>query len=312
MLWTIASFGRAFFIHLAALLVGLVFIKISFSINRQGDHGRLDVLSYNVRVFNNYTHLRNEQHESSKKMIGWSVGHKAQIKCFQEYYNSDKSTVFNVKNQLIEHGWKNIHSKIVLRDRSGAEFGLAIFSKFKMVNKGEIKGKSGEYLNSIYADILVDKDTVRIYNTHLQSMAINEENVVNTERLAQSYKDTGWRLRSGFVTRARQVNALMAHIELCPYPIILCGDLNEIPYSYAYFSLRGKLHNAFEKAGRGFGFTYNGKLFFLRIDNQFFSKEMEVRRFVTHRDVPYSDHFPLSASYHWSLVPPDRQVDHSP
>ena len=155
------------------------------------------------------------------------------------------------------------------------------------------------FLNSIYADVLSGKDTIRIYNTHLESMSINVENVVNTDRLAQSYKDTGYRLRSGFISRSQQINGLVKSIKQCGHKIILCGDLNELPYSYPYFSLRSVLDNSFEKAGNGFGFTFNGKLFFLRIDNQFFSKDINVHKFMTHRNVDYSDHFPLMASYSW-------------
>lgn len=187
----------------------------------------------------------------------------------------------------------------MLRDRAGAEFGIAIYSKLPIINTGEIRSESDEFLNSIFADVLSGEDTIRIYNTHLESMSINVENVVNTDRLAQSYKDTGYRLRSGFMSRSRQIEGLTKNIERCKYKVILCGDLNELPYSYPYFSLRGLLYNAFEKAGNGFGFTYNGKLFFLRIDNQFYSKDITIHNFMTHRNIDYSDHFPLIASYSW-------------
>lgn len=261
--------------------------------------GTFKVMSYNVRVFNNYSHLKNEDYISSKKMIGWSVENDADIKCFQEYYNNNKSDIFNVNKKLTKAGWKYNHRHIVSRDRMKAEFGIAIYSKFPIIYAGVIQSASGEFLNSIFADIVKNKDTVRVYNTHLESMSINEENVVNTDRLAQSYKDTSYRLRQGFISRAKQVNELVASIESCKNKIILCGDLNELPYSFPYFSLRGLLNNAFEKAGNGFGFTYNGKLSFLRIDNQFFSDGIEIHDFTVHRDVDYSDHFPLTASYAW-------------
>jgi len=106
-------------------------------------------------------------------------------------------------------------------------------------------------------------------------------------------------LRRGFISRAKQIKDLLSSIEECKYKLILCGDLNELPYSYTYFALRNLLDNAFEKAGNGFGFTYNGKLFFLRIDNQFFSKEISIHKFMTHRNVDFSDHFPLTATYSW-------------
>ncbi|HEX8532431.1 MAG TPA: endonuclease/exonuclease/phosphatase family protein, partial [Cytophagales bacterium] len=83
-----------------------------------------------------------------------------------------------------------------------------------------------------------------------------------------------------------------------PHKVILCGDFNDIPYSYTYQRMRRQLRNAFEDAGSGFGFTLNDdKLFFLRIDNQFYDKALNVHDFQTHRDVTYSDHFPISATY---------------
>ncbi len=295
----IPGLKKAFFIHLVFLVVGLAFIKVTYSISSNNNKGKLKVLSYNVRVFNNYAHLRNENYVSSKKMIAWSVEHDADIKCFQEYYNSDKSPVFNVNGQLRRGGWKHYHRKIVHTDRSGAEFGLAIYSKFPIVGQGEMVSEHGVFLNSIFADILLGEDTVRIYNTHLESMSIDLEDVVNTDRLANSYKDTGYRLKNGFISRAIQVKQLVKSIKECPHKVILCGDLNEVPYSYVYFTLRRIMHNAFEKAGNGFGFTYNGRLFFLRIDNQFFSTSMKTHNFTVHRNVDYSDHFPLTASYSW-------------
>jgi len=290
---------KAFFIHLAVIIIGFAFVKVTYTVSANDHDGKLKVMSYNVRVFNNYQNLQNKNHASSKNMIKWAVENDAQIKCFQEYYNKDNSEIFNVKNRLSDAGWKFNHRKIVLRDRSNAEFGITIYCKYPIVHKGEIKDAEDNFMNSIFADVLIDNDTIRIYNTHLESMSINEENVVNTEKLAESYKDTGYRLRRGFTSRSKQVKALVKHIKNCPYKMILCGDLNELPYSYPYFSLRNHLHNAFEKAGNGFGFTYNGKLFFLRIDNQFFSDELEIHEFFTHRNVKYSDHFPLTASYSW-------------
>jgi endonuclease/exonuclease/phosphatase family metal-dependent hydrolase len=295
----IRKLKRGFFMHLTAIAVGFAFVKVSYAISKNDGEGKLKVLSYNVRVFNNYAHLRNEDYISSKKMISWSVDNDSDIKCFQEYYQSSRSDIFNVGAKLENTGWKHKHFKVVLKDRSDAEFGLAIFSKYPIVGTGEIRSESDKYLNSIYADVLVGEDTIRIYNTHLESMSIDEENVINTDRLAQSYLDTGYRLRSGFISRSVQIKGLMKNIKDCPHKIILCGDLNELPYSYPYFALRGQLDNAFEKSGNGFGFTYNGKLFFLRIDNQFFSDELNIHSFMTYRNINFSDHFPLAATYSW-------------
>ena len=136
---------RAFFIHLIAIIVGFSFVKVSYSISKNDNDGHLKVLSYNVRVFNNYAHLRNEEFISSKKMIGWSVENDAHIKCFQEYYQNENSDIFNVQGKLTKAGWKYNHFKIVLKDRTGAEFGIAIYSKLPIIDRGEIRSESDNF-----------------------------------------------------------------------------------------------------------------------------------------------------------------------
>ena len=55
--------------------------------------------------------------------------------------------------------------------------------------------------------------------------------------------------------------------------------------------------NAFEEAGKGLGFSYNGRMSFLRIDNQFFNKTIRIKKFDTFYDMKASDHFPIMARY---------------
>ncbi len=294
----VRRFNKVFFYHLVALLVGLPFLFVTFSFHRgaQPKHS-LKIMSYNVRVFNNYAHLRNENFESSKKMIEWSVNDDSDVKCFQEFYNRDDSEIFNVVERMRAAGWKYIHYKKVFVDRSDANFGIVIFSKYPIVKRGAIYDDRGLFKKTIYIDILYDHDTIRIYNAHLKSMSIDVDNVTDAEKLSRSYKKTGRQLREGFVFRAGEVDLLTRHITESPHPVIFCGDLNDMPYSYTYFKLRRVLNNSFENAGRGFGFTYNGKLFFLRIDNQFYSSGIRIYDFNTFRNVKYSDHFPVKGLY---------------
>lgn len=284
-----------FWRHVILLVLGFPFFAMIFNINTNSNEDGLEVLSYNVRVFNNYAHL-NKHHEISKEMIQWVVEEKAPVKCFQEFYNKDTSKIFNVKERLKNAGWKHFHQINRFEDKEKGQFGQAIFSKYPIVNKGKIEN-NGEFLNSIWADIIYNGDTLRVYCTHLESMSIDEDNIVNTEKFKNSYIDTGYRLKNGFITRARQVDHLLAHIEKCTIPVVVCGDFNELPFSYPYVLMKRNLNNAFELAGNGFGFSYNGKLFFLRIDNQFFSDRLRINKFSTLKNVKFSDHYPLSAYY---------------
>jgi len=287
-----------FILHIILFVIGFPFLKMTFQLSNWSEipENSFKVLSYNVRVFNNYAHL-NENYVSSKKMINWALGDDSPIKCFQEFYNRDASEIFNVRNRLINNGWKYDFFKIRFEDKDNGQFGQAIFCKFPIIGKGEIFDDKGEFMNTIYVDVKRDEDTIRIYCIHLESMAIDEENIVNTEKIKKTYIDTGYRLRNGFISRAKQVDALIKNVLKCPYPIIICGDINEMPYSYTYCTIRRQLNNAFEAKGKGFGFSYNGKLFFLRIDNQFFSDDLEIKKFETHRQADQSDHFPITSVY---------------
>jgi endonuclease/exonuclease/phosphatase family metal-dependent hydrolase len=97
--------------------------------------------------------------------------------------------------------------------------------------------------------------------------------------------------------RSVQVDTLTRRIDNSPYPVILCGDINDLPYSYTYDQLADRLQNAWASAGLGFGFSHNGKLPFLRIDHQFASPRFEVLGCRLRHDILHSDHFPLEAEY---------------
>jgi endonuclease/exonuclease/phosphatase family metal-dependent hydrolase len=74
----------------------------------------------------------------------------------------------------------------------------------------------------------------------------------------------------------------------------LCGDFNDTPNSYSYFTIRGKLRDAFLEKGFGFGRTYSGIAPTLRIDYIFASPSIEVLSFRRIKKV-LSDHYPIIA-----------------
>ena len=277
---------------LAALLVGYPYIEVSVAWRTppESTSATFSVLSYNVRVFNIYAQ---QQRDTPRPTVAWLTQEDADVKCLQEFYNDDASAVLNATQQLQEQGTYYSYVNPSLINRIGAQFGLAIFSRFPILDQGEVGPPEDSLQYAIFADVETPTGPVRIYNVHLRSMSIDENALGNQG----AYPSIARKLKNGFTTRAYQVEALLAHVQTSPYPVVVCGDLNDVPYSYTYFSLRDRLMNTFEEAGRGFGFSFNGKLFFLRIDNQFFSKDLQAHRFATYREVNFSDHFPVRAEY---------------
>lgn len=296
-------FNPLFLLHLCLLILGYPYVDSSFSYNSEttaetekGVNSRISVLNYNVRVFNTYAYLQNKN-TPGKSMVNWLTEDDADIKCLQEFYNDSKSEVFNTTDKISAN--KNYHAvvKPSFVNRIGAQFGLAIFSRFPIIQSGDVALDDLPHQHAIFADIDTGQDTIRVYNIHLQSMSIDESKIGDFEQAKKNYLNIAKKLKFGFIERAKQVDHLLSHIKQSPYPVIVCGDFNDIPYSYTYLTLKEHLDNAFEEAGNGFGFSYNGKLFFLRIDNQFFSSGLKAVKYDIYREVPFSDHFPIKAEY---------------
>jgi len=295
-------FRTPFYYCLISIFViasGYKFIDRSFSFGKKtSKNADFKVLNCNVRIFNVYDHLRDENYHSSKELVKWVKNFNSDVACLQEYFVSETNPIFFTQKE-IKKKFPYSHFKPFLTARKQS-FGMVIFSKHPIVNKGEIKFRQQSNNQILFADIKIKNEIVRVYNIHLQSMSIDENDIVNSkfdDESKNKWVSILLRYKNGSIQRARQIDELRKHIEKCPYKIIVCGDLNEPPYGYAYEELSDILDNAFQTTGKGFGFTYNGKLPFLRIDNQFYGKGLNATNFKLHKEMKYSDHYPISVSY---------------
>lgn len=263
--------------------------------------GMLSVMSYNVRVFNVYEHLQAEDSLISRQMIQWVSEHPAQVKCLQEIYNEDSSKVFNTVEKIARKGKYNYYLAPLPSNNpyKVGYFGMGIFSMHPIVHSGYLELGNRRSNRAIFIDIVHEKDTVRIYNVHLASMSIEINGSASSGGAGTAhFIDILRKLKEGFIRRTQEQQILLEHVKRSPYPVIVCGDFNALPYSYTYRTFEELLSNAFEEAGTGFGFTYSNPPLLLRIDHQFFDNTFwQVLGCHVLRHVPYSDHYPLLAIY---------------
>jgi endonuclease/exonuclease/phosphatase family metal-dependent hydrolase len=100
-------------------------------------------------------------------------------------------------------------------------------------------------------------------------------------------------MSTSFKSQQNQAEIIKKHKADCLYPTIICGDLNNSPFSFVYRSVKGDLNDAFEEAGSGFGTTYSFKYYPARIDYIFVDKKFEVKQFNSFPHFKNSDHFPI-------------------
>jgi len=260
--------------------------------------GFIKILSYNVRGFDIYRW--NKEPEAKKEIFEFLKTEEPNLVCLQEYYTSSKSgqTHADICNQLKFLPYNAVYYAADHTNRNG--FGIATFSKYPIIKKSRIPFNSS--LNAaMYTDILFRSDTLRVFNIHLQSISFQEDNYafMDTARLKYSneqmneIKAIGSRLKTAFTLRAEQSQIIANYIKESPYPVIVMGDFNDTPQSFAYRKIKRGLQDAFRKSGRGFGNTYAGELPSFRIDYIMYSSPMISSEFKRIK-MDHSDHFPIS------------------
>ncbi len=280
-------------LSLFTILIGFGFVNryIQFKGKTIGSDG-VKVVSYNVKNF--FGQNKSNQKENADKILEFLDTKDADIICLQEI-RLRKKNIFNVP-RAIQDLKKIKHYQYA---SSSTTFGLITFTSYPIINMGEIRYKKSKNL-AIYTDVIIDLDTVRIFNVHLQSYRINpgDYNIIDSPGLAEEkdikeIRALGGKLKTGFQGRAVQVREIKEIIDETPYPVIICGDFNDTPVSYSYQQLRGDFADAFVESGKGLGRTYIGKLPSYRIDNIIHSDVFQSYNFKVD-NFRVSDHLPIS------------------
>lgn len=272
------------------------YIKIGKS--SENKEGTFKVVSYNVRLFNYFENKNNTSSET--RVLSFLKTQQPDILCLQEFFilgDPDQKDQ-TVKNAL--SGKYYSHMKVIGNGRN-RYYGIATYSKFPIIRKGEIIHPGSSSL-SIFSDIVIKKDTFRIFNNHLQSFRLKSMERSFFEEMTTPYenetigeiRNISVSLRKGFVLRALQAQAVKVMIDLSPYPVIVTGDFNDTPVSYTYRKIRKGLNDSFVTSGYGAGFTYRGNYPPNRIDYILYDNALESRHFDITK-VKYSDHYPIVA-----------------
>ena len=294
MLWIIRSSMRLL-VPLLTIMLGLGNIKASYSLSEEPPPVQhpFSVMTYNVNCFNPHPREGPKDRDAFEKITGGLIKENAEVLCLQEYCSYPTIKRFDTKSKLLASGYKHLFYQTRSEDEKFETAGLAIFTRLPSAQSGAVKMPTREVI-AIYMDLVVFTDTIRVYNTHLHSMGLINDQEVEQGGPVKKFISS---MITGFQAKAAEAAVLKDHLLQSPHPVILAGDFNETPYSYVYRSFKKHFNNSFEIAGRGFGVTYNGKIPFLRIDHQFADKKFRILHHRVVKDMNISDHFPVMVDY---------------
>ena len=242
----------------------------------------IKIASYNVAMFG-----REASGFIAQDILSEMKKQKVDIVCFQEYSdqsgdrkNSDSYKEYFPYYEFGEHDMI-IYSRYPIKKTKNLNF--------EMTNN-----------SAMWAEIDVNGSMYRVYNAHLETTGLN-----GTMHKAAKLSGQGMEVESnaiiraiygnytlGMIARAGQANMLAMDMRESEVPIIVCGDFNDVPYSYVYNTMLGDKIDGFKECGSGLMYTFRGGSKKVRIDYIFHDKEMEGIIFYK-RELSYSDHYPV-------------------
>jgi len=293
--------SKAVVLPILVLMAGWTPLEHTFQLsgkkpNTQSDEKHVKVMTYNVRLFDFFEW-------SGKKNLADGIftvikEQHPDILCLQEFLVQDpgKMPISRIERELSFLPYNHIEYNYTMQAR---KHGLAIFSKYPIVATGH-EHFAGSRNMFIFADLRIGKDTIRVYNNHLESIHFErdefelidtkeDESRITREKISEIVR----RMESAYKKRSVQAKIVREHINKSEYPVIVCGDFNDTPVSYTTSKIRKGLFDSFRSGGNGLGITFPNMMVPLRIDYILHSKEMVSSGYSIGKG-KYSDHRPVS------------------
>lgn len=264
-----------------------------FNMNGEIPEDAIKVLSYNVWGYGG-----NEVEDANEinPIITYLLEQDADIVCLQEAVPYDR----NKRNQ-VDSILRRVYPYYTLTMHGGN--GIAVLSKCPILSEKRIPYESQSNFSMAYR-LKIGKKKVILINNHLQTTGLSIEDRQEFKQIIkgkmkggkaeQISKTLAAKLAEATRKRAPQAEAVAHFIRQHKgESIILCGDFNDGPISYAHHTLARRLTDCYEEAGNGPGISYHRNGFYVRIDNIMCSDDWLPCDCKVDNKIADSDHYPI-------------------
>ena len=313
--WLIAK-PRLVWIPLFTFLLswGLVDSLVSFHSPEQEQAlqpGQFRVASWNVHLFDFYENGG----RLDPKMIRKAKSLAADILCVQELvFSKDTTSPMSLQRVTRQLGFQyavtgddrafGVHTNINTKNEKYFPFCLAIFSNYPIIRWQKVQSLKEYNHTFIWADVVMGSDTLRVFNVHLQSMHFVKNDYDFIENIDRADVDVVKRqgrnilrkIRNANFQRSIQAQDVKRELQNSPYPVLLMGDFNDVPNSYAYQVIGKGLGDAFAEKGWLLGRTFQFLSPTLRLDYIFYSQPLQPVRYHEY-EWDLSDHLPVTTVF---------------
>lgn len=299
--WLLAWDKRRLLLVAAVWLISLPQLLVYFPISRAEkslgtEEESLRILSYNVCAFGFKPHTKT----SPNATLQYIKSSGADIVCIQEAMlnqNPWAGVVSKTLRSYLDEDYPYIN--VIRVNRGGST--LALLSKYPIKEAKEIPLPS--WVNGAVAyKVDIRGKEILVINVHLESFRLRRVDGEDYLRLAKDgdairLKDA-LRAKLSPTFRSHNIQANIIHDLIQSYGsgrVIVCGDFNDTPLSYARYKIGEGLEDAFVSKGNGLGITFHTRPFFVRIDHILFGPAFRALRCEVDKTASESDHYPIEA-----------------
>ena len=274
---------------------------------------QLKVVSWNVRQFNRFAWIGIPAVPDS--ILAWMKRSNADVICIQETYmeatqgREARSNPWMSRGMLKRGtGMPYLTEEFDLGRGTDKLFGLTVLSRYPVLQMESLPFENDRNNSAMSVDIAMGSDTVRIFNVHLSSIGFEESDYEDAQNVTdeEARNRILQRLQLAWEKRSSQARKVATAASISPHPVVLAGDFNDTPVSYAAEQMADCLVDAYHRSGwwnsPALGGTYQGDLPFLRIDQMWHSPELACESYET-ADVALSDHRPIVGTFAFSATP---------
>lgn len=254
--------------------------------------GTLKVMSYNTLALGN---MRMSDDSVNYEVVRYIIDQRPDIVCLQEVSFRNDEDRGRMTRSMRRYGY---HFETIWV----GENQLGVMARMPIADKRVVCHSKG---NGFAAFSLVPRrgDTITVVCAHLESMHLSGEERSEYHELVKSPTKADKvhgkltlvrKIATGGYERAMQADTLAQFIDRHKgRKLIVMGDFNDTPISYAHHQVCSRLTDCFRATGNGIGRSFNRDAIYVRIDNIFCSSHFKPYAMRIDTSVSWSDHYTM-------------------
>ena len=273
--WLVSA-ARFALIPLVGMLLCFNSVRDYCPVNIPGDksESQIKVLSFNLNNYNGNTAPDSDY----IAITNYIIDSGADIVCMQESQIGNRR-MGKVITSMVENVYPYRRD-----DRKPGHVKQSFYSKYPIrwakdipFERDHKMPKDASKNASMVYCLDMGEDSLLVFNCHLR----NERSLIS--KIESSGKVRA--LEADFISRT-----LKKHSDAS---VLLCGDFNSSPTSYAHHVIAGCLTDCFRKTGNGVGYSYSHYGMYVRIDHVFCSDDWTPVSCKIDKNFTVSDHLPV-------------------